>query len=371
MAISRPCSTWWRSGFRPWASTSSTSSAGACDRCGGRRPRLRSALVCCGSTSGWATLFLDEFSNPALSEESFKGLQIVAMVLLGRALSPSIRHRLGINTPIQGALWGAAVGAGFNLIETFDYVGRTLDVTVPSPVAAFVQLLVRMLGQVSMHAAWTGITGYYIGLSVLTKRGGLGWLGLLLAAVLHAAWNTGAGALGGANSRLMVVVGAVSYVVFAASVLKGRQLASRIGSEMLSAPAPAPGVVVAPAAEPVAVDQATPAPVVPHVRTIAVRLGSASMRLRPGDTIRTAHAPGLQPSRGDDVVGEVVTNPSDPNVWGLRNLSLSTWAAGVGPGQDRQLEPGYTILLEPGIVVRLGDVTLEVEPVISAPGDRP
>jgi RsiW-degrading membrane proteinase PrsW (M82 family) len=91
-----------------------------------------------------------------------------------------------------------------------------------------VVLLAHGLPELAAHSAYTGLLGYFIGLSVLWPRMAvflipLGWLG---AAVLHGAWDATADLF---DSAVIVVpvrlaIGVLSYALLAGAIFKARDI---------------------------------------------------------------------------------------------------------------------------------------------------
>jgi hypothetical protein len=76
--------------------------------------------------------------------------------------------------------------------------------------------------------------------------------------------------------------------------------------------------------------------------------------------------PDLFPSTGDPAVAVVRENPSDPNILGLTNCSKTEWAATMPDGSQRQIEPGKSIRLVPGMVIVFGNQSqAQVQPLAS------
>ncbi len=93
-------------------------------------------------------------------------------------------------------------------------VGETVGLAIVFP---------RVVGAVAGHMAWSGLFGYFIGLSALKTR--KRWLiiamGYLISALLHALWNTFS--VGG-NYLIAIAVGVLSYAFLTAAILKARRL---------------------------------------------------------------------------------------------------------------------------------------------------
>ena len=94
---------------------------------------------------------------------------------------------------------------------------------------------------------------------------------------------------------------------------------------------------------------------------LVLDLGGASIVLTEGALLPASHVPGLQPSSPGGAVAEVSRNPSHPDVLGLRNLSLDTWAVVLADGGRRSIAPGQTARLDAGAVFTLGSLQARVQ----------
>jgi len=63
---------------------------------------------------------------------------------------------------------------------------------------------------------------------------------------------------------------------------------------------------------------------------------------------------GLEPAGGDGPVAEVSSHPSEPGVFGLKNLSQRTWRAALVSGRHVQIDPGRSIRLDAGVRIDFG-----------------
>jgi RsiW-degrading membrane proteinase PrsW (M82 family) len=184
-----------------------------------------------------------------LCEEGFKALPLVGLALASVAfavLSDRTRGRLsalfcgltehfGLCEPLDGIVLGAASGCGFFIYETLvQYVPQVIG-DANDGAGAFdglVQLLARGLPELTAHSAYSGLFGYFIGLSVLRPAMAvflipLGWLS---AAALHGAWDATSDF---ANSAVIgepvqvaaqVVIGVLSYALLAGAIFKARDI---------------------------------------------------------------------------------------------------------------------------------------------------
>ena len=197
------------------------------------------------SSNALAVIAGDIFGT-GLCEEGFKALPLMGLALAGAAfaflsrrttgrlsaLLCGIGSHFGLREPLDGIVLGAASGSGFFIYETLvQYVPQVLDNAKYPADRAFdglVQLLARGLPQLTAHSAYSGLFGYFIGLSVL--RPGMAVLliplGWLSAAVLHGAWDASSDL---ANSTLIgvplcVAIGVLSYALLAGAIFKARDI---------------------------------------------------------------------------------------------------------------------------------------------------
>lgn len=236
----------------------------------------------------------------------------------------------------------------------------------------FELMVPRLVGSVFGHAAYAGIFGYFIGLAALkpVNRMKTVLTGLLIASALHAAWNS----LGVVSSFFQFLIALGSFVFLAVSIIKARQMSPERSQLMASqvidrAPQPAAPVMRPMAAPTAPTAPATPAPVAATPARPAVsmtwdddsnqrvlEIGTARVPAVVGARLWERQAPGASASRGDGVVAEVSANPNDPNVLGVKNLSLQIWAVTLVDGTRRELAPGRSIRLEAGMQIQIGDL---------------
>jgi RsiW-degrading membrane proteinase PrsW (M82 family) len=91
-----------------------------------------------------------------------------------------------------------------------------------------VLLLARGLPELAAHSAYSGLFGYFIGLSVLWPRmaGFLIPLGWLSAAVLHGAWDATGELFDSAAivGPVRLTIGVLSYALLAGAIFKARDI---------------------------------------------------------------------------------------------------------------------------------------------------
>lgn len=198
---------------------------------------------------------LEKSSNPlaviagdifgtGLGEEGFKAVPLMALALMtvaftflsrrttGRrsALLSEFANHFGLREPLDGIVLGAASGSGFFIYETLvQYVPQAVDdAKTNMAFQGLVQLLARGLPELTAHSAYSGMFGYFIGLSVL--RPGMAVLliplGWLSAAVLHGAWDATSDLVDSVliGVPIHVVIGVLSYALLAGAIFKARDI---------------------------------------------------------------------------------------------------------------------------------------------------
>jgi RsiW-degrading membrane proteinase PrsW (M82 family) len=197
------------------------------------------------STNALAVIGGDIFGT-GLCEEAFKALPLIGLAAMsvafaflsrrttGRlsALLSGITTHFGLREPLDGIVLGVASGGGFFIYETLvQYVPMVIEHTPYPTNRAFdglVLLLARGIPELTAHAAYSGLFGYFIGLSVL--RPGMAWLliplGWLGAAVLHGAWDATSDLV---DSMLIgvpvhLIIGVLSYALLAGAIFKARDI---------------------------------------------------------------------------------------------------------------------------------------------------
>jgi RsiW-degrading membrane proteinase PrsW (M82 family) len=203
-----------------------------------------------------------------LCEEGFKALPLMGLALVsvafaflsgrtrGRlsALLSGVTEHFGLREPLDGIVLGAASGSGFFIYETLvQYVPKVID---KGAFEGLVLLLARGLPELTAHSAYSGLFGYFIGLSVL--RPGMAVLliplGWLSAAVLHGAWDATnhlvTSALIGVSVH--VVIGVLSYALLAGAIFKARDISPSFAARCPQAlpQGIAPAIDLAPASMP-------------------------------------------------------------------------------------------------------------------------
>jgi RsiW-degrading membrane proteinase PrsW (M82 family) len=185
-----------------------------------------------------------------LCEEGFKAWPLFILALAGAGLDylsrrttgkgsarlAALAKHIGLREPLDGIVLGVASGSGFFIAETlFQYVPTAMKAAKYPGSQAFeglVLLLGRGLPDIAEHSAWSGLFGYFIGLSVLYPRMAIvlvpfGWLS---AAALHAGWD-GIDAVSNSNVVILgfwVFVGVLSYGLLGGAIFKAREISPKL-----------------------------------------------------------------------------------------------------------------------------------------------
>jgi hypothetical protein len=84
------------------------------------------------------------------------------------------------------------------------------------------------------------------------------------------------------------------------------------------------------------------------------------VRLTLGTQLGVKDLPGVSPYKNDGPVAEVVSNPKDPSLLGLKNLSRSIWQIAVSQDAARSIEPGQSVSLCVGMKIDFGELRGEI-----------
>ncbi len=161
-----------------------------------------------------------------LSEESFKGLAVLLILLLRR------REFDGI---VDGIVYAGLAGIGFAFVENILYLGRTLSEGSGVTVVVFV---LRCVVSPFAHPLFTCATGIGLGLASrshnLLVRLGAPVLGFAVAVLLHGAWNLSASS--GLNGLLAgyVLFQMPVFVLFGVMAVLARRREGRLIERNLS-----------------------------------------------------------------------------------------------------------------------------------------
>jgi len=169
--------------------------------------------------------------QPAFDPLGFLGMAIFFFVVVGPVEEgvKLLAVRLyaygndSFNTVVDGAVYGAMAGLGFATVENSIFIARQLgDVGMDASFAALIGTggsitAIRALAGPG-HVIYSAIAGYYLGLAKYNpgKRGPIIVKGLLIAAFVHATYNTTVGIGSGLLAGLLDVpplVGFLGYVL--------------------------------------------------------------------------------------------------------------------------------------------------------------
>jgi len=332
------------------------------------------------------TKFIKMFFAAGLMEELLKATPILigAWLTIAASKSPSLTTNpayklLHVRGPVDGALMGVFAGGGFIFLETaFDYIPRLSNQVLQQtndPMAAVAMgmmlLLPRVFGGLVGHMAYSGLFGYFIGLSVIRpkQRWKLLAIGYVSSAVIHALWNS----VDAISPLLNYAVAGICAVGVVGALLKARQLeagfagASPLDSSgsivvdratLATPPASYPAPPAYAPQQPVAPSPAAPA----ANQALVLDIDGFVIPLRAANRIDLAAEPALG-GRGAGVIGEVVAHPTRPGVLGLRNAGVGLWTARLRDGGTQTIEPNQNVRLAPGIVIAFGaDVIGAIRP---------
>jgi RsiW-degrading membrane proteinase PrsW (M82 family) len=292
---------------------------------------------------GFLAIFTRYFFGAGLMEELLKAIPIFTALAIGRVLRSPFREKIGVWEPLDGILLGTASAAGFTLVETLvQYVPDTIQ--AKGELAGLQLLVPRVLGAVAGHMAYSGIFGYFIGLSVLKprKKWQILGIGYLIASLLHTLWNTVAFSPLPPIIQLflLLAVGILSYAFLTAAIVKARQLSPDRAQNWATQffPLPPPRLN---------------APFSLHLPKRALPLGANT-------SIAASDIPGLQPLSNNGIVAGVSANPNDPSVLGLQNHSRQVWTATIPNGGQKSIDPGRSVRLLPGTTIYFGAIRGEI-----------
>ena len=332
------------------------------------------------------TRLVQFFFWAGLPEELMKALPVFLGVWIWYKAAGSFKQRAGVQEPLDGILIAVASATAFALVETmrvyvpaamlsvqkasYEVFNQTIGPNVVgqenlkhaadawkelTSVAGFyaglATLTTRLISNIAGHVAYSGMFGYYIGLSVMkTKKAPqLLLVGYLLAAVVHAVWD------GAANNSVWwnSLMGVVAYALLGSALLKARQISptrefnfAKTG-DSVSSDVDLPGTADAQTPE---VKPAGP----------VLKVGQLALPIREGALIYAGQIAGLAPMAGNGIVAMINRHPSDPSMLGLKNLSKTPWVW-ERPGKEaRTVEPERSLHLVPGSRIRFGQVDGEV-----------
>lgn len=358
-------------------------------------------------SSSFATSFVDNFFGAGLCEELLKSAPALVALLIAwllRATGTSggfVGRLVRLEGPIDGLLMGVAAAAGFIFLETVqEYVPneiRRVTGGIGGTVAlgalkGVLLMLPRVLNGVIGHMAWAGIFGYFIGLAVSHRRSALSLVlfGWLVAAVLHAFWNSNWWLLGDYGEYVSAVI---TLFVFLSCLVKGKQLeVSRLGGPidgrsilMVYPPAALAGAGPAGIVPPrpagiggiltgtvtglerligVKAHTTLPnpggvvAPLAPIQHGLSIGAGATRYALAPD---REIDASSLFASAGIPAGcrARIIARPDGG--LDLQNVGSETWGTAAPDGSARSVPPGATLPASAGTRLQLGAATVDIQ----------
>jgi RsiW-degrading membrane proteinase PrsW (M82 family) len=230
---------------------------------------------------------LEKSSNPlaviagdifgtGLAEEGLKAVPLMGLALMsvafaflsrrrtGRlsALLSGVTEHFGLREPLDGIVLGAASGSGFfiyeTLVQSVPMVINNAKYPADGSFDGLVVLLAYGLPQLTAHSAYTGLFGYFIGLSVL--RPGMAAflisLGWLSAAVLHGAWDATSDLVDSPVIGVPVhlIIGVLSYALLAGAIFKARDISPSFAERCAMLTGARPGETKSPQPPPQGID---------------------------------------------------------------------------------------------------------------------
>ena len=82
----------------------------------------------------------------------------------------------------------------------------------------------------------------------------------------------------------------------------------------------------------------------------AIKFSVSTVPLYPQSKIMLGQVDSFQ-NDIETVLGEVVVNPSDPSVFGIKNLSDISWKINLPTGMQKPLEPGSVVPIKDGFII--------------------
>ncbi len=92
----------------------------------------------------------------------------------------------------------------------------------------------------------------------------------------------------------------------------------------------------------------------------ALHIGKQVVMLNHDTRLYPHHLDGQRRYDFSQPVAEVTRHPTNPDIWGLKNLSGSKWVSTPGGGQVSDVEPGRSVTIAPGTRLRFGKVEGEI-----------
>ena len=132
---------------------------------------------------------------------------------------------------------------------------------------------------------------------------------------------------------------------------------------MASSPAPAAGPRTSgnPAGNTLACWNCSSSVPLPPKLVVTTSFGTHHVLLTEGATLsQGVIAPGSREEGESVPAGQVVRNPADPTIWGIRNLSRVVWRVTFPDGQSLEVPLQKSVPLNPGTRIDMGGVSAEI-----------
>ncbi len=135
------------------------------------------------------------FAGLAANEETWKAVPVLFLAFAVRRGT----------TPLDGMFYGALSGVGFAFREGLTYIGGASQGS-----DLLHQALIRTTTMPLLHATWSGIAGYFIGVAAATRRRqfAVSILGIATATTLHGLYDVAV------EHILAVAIAAITYLLF-------------------------------------------------------------------------------------------------------------------------------------------------------------
>ena len=99
----------------------------------------------------------------------------------------------------------------------------------------------------------------------------------------------------------------------------------------------------------------------PPKLVVTTSFGTHHVLLTDGATIpQSVITPGSREEGDSAPVGQVVRNPADPTIWGIRNLSHVVWRVTFPDLQSLEVPPQKSVPLNPGTRIDMGGISAEI-----------
>ena len=146
------------------------------------------------------------FAGLAANEEAWKAVPVLLLAFAIRRVA----------TPLDGVFYGALSGVGFAFREGLTYIAGAAEGT-----DLLHQALLRTTTMPLLHATWSGIAGYFIGVAAASRHRqyALSILGIATATVLHGLYDVAV------EHILAVAIAALTYLLFVSYIERAERSA--------------------------------------------------------------------------------------------------------------------------------------------------